>query len=152
MTRPFTGWHMAGILVAFFAVVIGVNLVMATSAVRTFGGVVVDNSYVASQRFNQWLAEARAQDAQGWQARARGTPDGVLVVELRDARGPIRQASVHAEAEHPLGRVRGRSFTLTALGDGRYAAPHALAAGRWRIRIEARAAGREARFVQDVRL
>lgn len=152
MTRPFTGWHMAGILVAFFAVVIAVNMVMATSAVRTFGGVVVDNSYVASQRYNRWLAEGRAQEAQGWRAVAEGTRDGALVVALRDARGPIRQAIVTAEAEHPLGRLPGRRFALTALGDGRYAAPHALASGRWRIRIDARAGSRDAQFVQDVRL
>jgi nitrogen fixation protein FixH len=152
MTRPFTGWHMAAILIAFFGVVIAVNVVMATNAVRTFGGVVVDNSYVASQHFNRWLAEGRAQDMQGWRAEAEGTRDGALVVTLRDARGPIRQAVVTAEAEHPLGRLPGRRFPLTALGDGRYAAPHALASGRWRIRLDARADHRDAQFVKDVRL
>ncbi|MHA6719858.1 FixH family protein [Sphingomonas sp. RS6] len=152
MTRPFTGWHMAAILIGFFGVVIAVNLVMATNAVRTFGGVVVDNSYVASQYFNRWLAEGREQAAQGWRAEAHGTPDGALVVALRDARGPIRQAIVTVEAEHPLGRVPGRSIALTTLGDGRYAAPHALSAGRWRVRIHARAGQRDAEFVQDLRL
>ncbi|MCX8476993.1 MAG: FixH family protein [Sphingomonas sp.] len=152
MTRPFTGRHMAAILIGFFGIVIAVNFVMATNAVRTFGGAVVDNSYVASQRFNAWLAEAHAQDAQGWKAEARGTSDGALLVALRDADGPIKRAAVTVEAEHPLGRLPGRSFALTALGDGRYAAPHALPAGRWRIRIDARAAGRDARFVEDVRL
>lgn len=152
MTRSFTGWHMSAILLAFFAVVIGVNLVMAANAVRTFGGVVVDNSYVASQRFNHWLAEGRAQDAAGWHADAQGTADGALVVALRDAQGTIRHAVVTVRAEHPLGRLPGRSFPLTALGDGRYVAPHALAAGRWRIRIDAQTGSRVARFVKDVRL
>ena len=58
--RTFTGWHMATILVSFFAIVVGVNLLMARFATSTFGGVVVENSYVASQQFNQplncWLA------------------------------------------------------------------------------------------------
>ena len=53
--RPFTGYHMTAILVAFFGVVIVVNFVMARYAVATFGGTVVDNSYVASQEFNGWL-------------------------------------------------------------------------------------------------
>jgi len=57
-TGPFTGKHFAVIIVAFFAVVIGVNLFMATQASATFGGVVVENSYVASQEFNKWLDEA----------------------------------------------------------------------------------------------
>ena len=58
MSRPFTGRHMAMILVAFFGVVIVVNLIMARYASSTFGGIVVENSYVASQEFNKWLDEA----------------------------------------------------------------------------------------------
>ena len=42
--RRFTGWHMTTILVAFFAVVITVNIVMARFALSTFGGTVVENS------------------------------------------------------------------------------------------------------------
>lgn len=152
MTRTFTGRHMAAILIGFFGIVIAVNFIMATNAVRTFGGTVVANSYVATQRFNGWLAEGRAQNAQGWQAEIRSTAGGALVVALQDDGGPINRASVTVEAEHPLGRLPGRSFALTGLGDGRYAAAHALPPGRWRIRIDAQANGREARFIQDVRL
>ena len=57
-TGPFTGKHFAVIIVAFFAVVVSVNVYMARAASSTFGGVVVENSYVASQNFNAWLAEA----------------------------------------------------------------------------------------------
>ena len=70
MTRRFTGWHMTAIMFAFFGVVVSVNMLMATLATRTFGGTVVENSYVASQSFNRWLAEARAQDR--LQRRPRG--------------------------------------------------------------------------------
>lgn len=152
MTRTFTGRHMAAIMIGFFGIVIAVNFIMATNAVRTFGGTVVANSYVATQRFNGWLAEGRAQNAQGWQAEIRSTAGGALVVALQDGGGPINRASVTVEAEHPLGRLPGRSFALTGSGDGHYAATHALPPGRWRIRIEAHANGREARFVQEVRL
>ena len=58
---PFTGWHMLAICVAFFGVVIAVNVVMADLAISTFSGEVVENSYVASQRFNGWLDEAKAE-------------------------------------------------------------------------------------------
>lgn len=152
IARRFTGWHMTTILIGFFGVVIAVNLVMASSAVRTFGGTVVDNSYVASQRFNGWIAATRAQDSLGWRARAQGAPGGTLIVELTDAAGPVDGALVAIEAEHPLGRIPGRAFALAGMGRGRYAALHALPTGRWRIRIEARAGRRDARFVQDVRL
>ena len=65
MTRNFNGWHMFAILCAFFGVVIAVNITMATYASTTFGGIVVENSYVASQEFNRWLDEAKAERALG---------------------------------------------------------------------------------------
>ncbi|MFD2579774.1 FixH family protein [Novosphingobium colocasiae] len=61
----FTGRHMATILVLGFGVVIGINFLMAHYAVSTFGGVVVENSYVASQDFNRWLDEAAKEKGAG---------------------------------------------------------------------------------------
>lgn len=152
MTRRFTGFHMTAILIAFFGVIIAVNLFMATSAMRTFGGVVVQNSYVAGQRFNGWAAQAREQAKLGWTAQAEGTADGALTVTLTGPTGPIEGATVTVEAEHPLGRLPGRSFEVVAVGAGRYAAAHALPAGRWRLRIKAIRKGDDARFLQEVRL
>src|SRR5687768_10998939 len=71
VSGPFTGRHMAAIICTFFGVVIAVNMLMAVLATRTFGGTVVDNSYVASQKFNGWLAQARAQQSLGWQESVR---------------------------------------------------------------------------------
>jgi nitrogen fixation protein FixH len=82
----FTGWHMAAILGAFFGVVIVVNVVMARLASSTFSGEVVANSYVASQDFTRWLAEARAAAALGWRAQPV-LAGGNLQVDLTDASG-----------------------------------------------------------------
>ena len=71
MRGPFTGRHMALILVAGFGIVIAVNFLMAYLAARDFGGVVVENSYVASQNYNSWLKEADAQRQLGWEATPR---------------------------------------------------------------------------------
>ena len=49
MTKKFTGKHMATILVLGFGVVVAVNFTMASLATNGFSGVVVENSYVASQ-------------------------------------------------------------------------------------------------------
>ena len=81
--RPFTGRHMAMIMIAFFGVVIAVNVLMARFAVSTFGGVVVENSYVASQHFNRWLDEARVEGALGWKAVLSRTADGRVIAELK---------------------------------------------------------------------
>ncbi|PKP89530.1 MAG: hypothetical protein CVT75_12940, partial [Alphaproteobacteria bacterium HGW-Alphaproteobacteria-14] len=72
----FTGKHMAMVFIGGFGVVIAVNLVMATFAVSSFHGVVVDNSYVASQKFNGWMDEAEKSRALGWQVEARQLADG----------------------------------------------------------------------------
>ena len=67
MTRPFTGRHMAIIIISFFAVIIAVNLTMAYFARSSWTGLVVKNSYVASQSFNRDAEIARQQQALGWQ-------------------------------------------------------------------------------------
>ena len=50
--RTLTGWHAAAIFGSFFGVIITVNLALAYSAVHTFPGLEVKNSYVASQNFD----------------------------------------------------------------------------------------------------
>ena len=83
--RKFTGWHMTGILVAFFGVVVSVNVFMARAAISTFGGTVVDNSYVASQKFNGWLDKAEAQKALGWTVSARLNANRLVLVTAETA-------------------------------------------------------------------
>lgn len=147
--RPFTGRHMAAILVTFFGVVIAVNVMMARLATSTFGGVVVENSYVASQKFNGWLDEARQERALGWHAAIARQADGALSVVLTDAAGrPIGDATVTATAEHPLGLRDDVALTLTARGAGHYDV--ALPEGRWRIKLVARRGGQTWRSVGEV--
>ena len=83
----FTGRHMAAILIGFFAVVLAVNLMLARLASSTFGGVVVENSYVASQHFNRWLDAAAAERSLGWKAQASRRADGRVAVVLAGAGG-----------------------------------------------------------------
>ncbi len=56
----FTGYHMAAIMVSFFGVVIAVNFTMAWYATSSWSGLVVENTYVASQQFNSRAAAMRA--------------------------------------------------------------------------------------------
>lgn len=136
--RPFTGRHMTLIMFGFFGVVIAVNMVMAGLASSSFTGVVVENSYVASQRFNGWLDEARAERQLGWSATARREADGHVLVSLV---GVPAGAKVVANAWHPLGRSADHELRFVAGPDG-FRSDRALPAGRWRIRIEVTADGR----------
>ncbi len=87
--KVFTGWHMTAILVIFFAVVITVNFTMARLAMSTFGGKVVENSYVASQHYNVWLARAEAQDRLAWTPKVSLDADRHVRVEIRKDGRPL---------------------------------------------------------------
>lgn len=133
MTQRFTGWHMAGILVAFFGVVIAVNFTMAGYARSTFGGVVVENSYVASQEFNGWLEAARAQEELGWTVESRWRDDRHLEVKLANVPD---DAQVSAAARHPLGRLPDREVEFRQADEGFFVSRDELSAGRWLLRLE----------------
>jgi nitrogen fixation protein FixH len=136
--RTFNGWHMAAILAGFFGVIIAVNLVNARFARGTFGGVVVENSYVASQDFNQWLDEAKAQQALGWDEVTTWRPDGRLAVAVT---GVPEEAVLKGLARHPLGRLPDRGLIFDRIGSGRYLSRQALPDGRWDLRLTLAADG-----------
>ena len=150
MIRRFTGWHMTAIMVGFFGVVVAVNLTMATLASRTFGGMVVDNSYVASQNFNRWLDEARAQQALGWTAEVARMTDNRLRVTLAAPAGPLAGARVGGVAHHPLGRAPDLALAFDALGGGAYLSSEPVPTGRRSIRLIVSRGGQEARFLRDL--
>jgi nitrogen fixation protein FixH len=139
MTRSFTGRHMAAILVAFFGAIVAVNFSMAAYASSTFGGIVVENSYVASQQFNRWLDQAEAERALGWGAVTAWRPDGRLAVTLT---GVPANAEVTATARHPLGRAPDREFTFDGAGNLRFVSREVLPEERWLLRLEVTAGGR----------
>ncbi len=148
--RKFTGWHMTGILVAFFGVVISVNVFMARAAISTFGGTVVDNSYVASQEFNGWLAKAAAQKARGWTVSAHLDGMRHVVLTARVHAEPLRDAMVEALVRHPLGRVPERRLQFDRTEDGIWTSHQVLPVGRWIVHLTVRRGGEEHRQVEDL--
>ena len=139
MIRPFTGRHMAMIMIAFFGVIFAVNFTMARLAIGSFGGTVVDNSYVASQKFNGWLDEARAQNRLGWRDEVTPLPGRHVALSLTDAQTkPIAGGTVRALAQHPLGRAPDIALAFHERTLGHYTSDHALPPGRWQLRITVR--------------
>ncbi|MEO0913737.1 MAG: FixH family protein, partial [Pseudomonadota bacterium] len=65
-TEKFTGWHMFAVMVLFFGTIISVNLTLAYFASQSWTGLVVKNSYVASQHFNEDQARLKAQKLLYW--------------------------------------------------------------------------------------
>ncbi|CAN5272048.1 FixH family protein [soil metagenome] len=135
MTRPFTGRHMLAIIIAFFGVVIAVNFVMARFAVVTFGGTVVDNSYVASQSFNHWLDQARGERRMAWHVQSQRLGSH-LTLTLSDMQGTVDGAKIAAVAEHPLGRMPDLPMHFRQVGRGYYRSIEQLPPGRWRLKLD----------------
>jgi len=138
MAKQFTGKHMAAVLVGGFGVVIAVNFAMASVATSTFGGTVVDNSYVASQHFNSWLDAAERSRELGWQVQAARQQDGTLAVTLD---GAPQGATVSGLARHPLGRQADVELEFSSDADGIYRSSQALSDGRWTLRLKVESAG-----------
>lgn len=133
--RPLNGRTVTMWFVAFFGVVIAVNFFMARQATATFGGVVVENSYVASQEFNHWLDAAAEQQKLGWSAKAARQPDGRVAVTFSGTGDAA--ISLKGDAWHPLGRQPDRVLDFARDAEGRFVSREPLPAGRWRLRLEA---------------
>ncbi|HFQ15567.1 MAG TPA: nitrogen fixation protein FixH [Rhodobacteraceae bacterium] len=140
--REFTGRHMLLIVVAFFAVIVSVNLFMAYSAVSTFSGLEVRNGYVASQQFNR---NRDAQEALGWTVLASFEGEDYVRLDFTGENGAFIPAETIAVINATIGRPTERQddqdliFERTA--EGYYLAPiEPLRAGKWYLRLMANAA------------
>jgi len=148
--RVFTGRHMTWILVAFFGVVMAVNFTMARFALSTFGGTVVDNSYVASQRYNEWLARAAAQDRLGWVQSVNVGEGRHLVLSVKKNGVSLQGLRVSATLNHPLGQAEPRPIHFAPTGDGMLRSAEVVPTGRWRLDVVVRHGGDVARYRNDL--
>jgi len=147
--RQFTGMHMLCVMIAFFGIIIAVNITMASLAGSTWSGLVVKNSYVAGQDFNRKLKESQAQRALAWKG-ALVIDKGEIAYGLIDAKGqPLKLTSVHASFRHPVYESADWSIDLVSKDGGTFSARHGLRDGVWTVTVES-AAGL-ARPYRDVR-
>ncbi len=126
-----TGRHVLVGFVAAFGIIIGVNLVLAWSAVKTFPGLEVKNSYVASQQFDDRRA---AQEALGWTVRAdhEGDQLRLSIVDARDT--PVAVQSLTATVGRATHVYDDQAPEFTFDGSA-YVAPVHLGDGNWNIRM-----------------
>lgn len=133
----FTGRHMLFSMLAFFAVIISVNLLMATLANTSWTGLVVKNTYVASQQFNRKAEEGRAQAALGWTGGLK-IENGEIRYGLTDADGrPVMLKSVTAAFRHPAYEAKDVKFALAAADARTFRADRVPQDGQWIVEIDA---------------
>lgn len=135
--RGFTGRHMWILALSFFGVIIAVNVGMATLAMRSWTGLVVDNSYVASQEFEEKRLAHEAQLAAGWQAVLTYLPGAARLVIVDGARGPIELGNVLLKLNRPVGGHDDQTLALARGADGSYEAAITLPAGLWEATVTA---------------
>jgi len=135
-----TGRMVLAGLVAFFAVVFGVNGLMTYAAISTFGGVETESSYRAGLAFANEMASAQAQDARHWNVTAKATIEGdatFVEVTARDAAGrPVPGLAATAQLVHPTDRRGDHLVPLAGTGSGGFRGKTVAAAGQWDLVIE----------------
>jgi nitrogen fixation protein FixH len=110
------------VFVGAMLVVIAVNGVLVTYALKSFSGLAVDKPYERGVQYNQVLAVKAHQDALGWkvETQVRGH---VLEIHLTGRDGaPMDRVTVSGELERPLGKLAPVALSFTAVGNGRYVA------------------------------
>lgn len=134
MIKEIKGWHVLSGFVLAFGVIISVNLTLAFNAVRTFPGLEVKNSYVASQAFD---VERAAQLALGWDVSAFVEGDILTLRIVKDgvALAPQIEKATFGRATHVgQDQIPEFAFDGTALR-----APIKAGKGNWNLRLRARA-------------
>ena len=133
-----TGRKVLAIAIAFFGVIIGVNFWLAYSAVSTFPGLEVENSYVASQN---WDKERAAQAALGWTLKPEYDADREqLRLTFTDRDGlPARITDIAVLVGRPT-EAKDDQRPSMQREQGTFVAPVKLAPGKWMLHVEARAA------------
>lgn len=132
MMTEIKGWHVLTGFILAFGVIIAVNLTLAYNAVRTFPGLEVKNSYVASQAFED---DRAAQLALGWEVEATLDGNTLSLVILENgypiapkiASAVFGRATSVAQDQTPDFRYDGDALRATVqAGDG-----------NWNLRLKA---------------
>ncbi|WP_417519434.1 FixH family protein [Minwuia sp.] len=122
---------------AFFGVIIAVNLILAAFALSTDTGLVVRNSYVASQDFNRMQAAAAAQEELGWSLALDHDGAGVAISAV-DANGTALTGLVMTgTAQRPVSKFQDQALRFSETGTGVYRAETGLGEGVWQIDVTA---------------
>ena len=137
----FTGWHMLGVMVLFFGTIITVNLIMAWNASHSWSGLVVKNTYVASQEFNGKVAEAKALAASGIEGSLT-IEGGHVAYRVVDAKGaPVIADDVTAVFKRPVDEREDFTLVLEPAGQGLFTAELTITPGQWVIDISTKRDG-----------
>ncbi len=139
--REFTGKHMLAIMLAFFGVVLAANMTMVYFARSSWTGLVVKNSYVASQEFDEKTAEMQAAAALDVHPAIVYSAETLKVTLLTKAGVPVVAQNIKMALGRPSFEAEDHEVQLADKGQGVYEAAHPLAPGQWTGTLSADLAG-----------
>lgn len=138
-----TGRHVLFTLIGFFLVIITVNSIFISFAVRTFPGEHEKKSYMQGVAYNDRLAARDVQEALGWSAdiiEVKTEADKTIIAiayRSKDGR-PLSGLNVQGRIARTVAQDADRDLRLAASGAGVYRAElPALAPGLWRLSARA---------------
>lgn len=137
-------------MLAFFGVIIIVNLTMATFATRSWTGLVVKNSYVASQDFNRELEQAKLQAARGWTGDITYHNRAVVLSLMDKAGQPVVLDTSIVQIGRPAFEQEDHRVVMVHQGNGIYHAEGKLLPGIWQVSV--RGASSQGDYRLDSRL
>lgn len=127
----FTGRHMWMLAIGFFGIIIAVNVGMAVIASTSWTGLVVDNSYIASQQFDARREAQKHQQELGWEASFSYLP-GLARLVINDGAGnPVDLGKVMLQVNRPVGGHDDLHLVLTPSAEGGYAVALTIPGGVW---------------------
>jgi nitrogen fixation protein FixH len=146
-TKPLSGRAVLIWLVAFFGVVLTVNMVMMKLAIDTLPGTDVDSAYKASLAYNGEIHAAQDQAARRWSVAGKvaRSPDAVAIVtvEARDGESvPLTGLVFSARLSRPTDKRADRMIALGERETGRYRGEISdVGPGQWDLVLEASRGG-----------
>lgn len=143
--RRLTGRYVLAIIVAFFALIIAVNVVFAWFAIDTHPGVDDADAYRRGLAYNETLDRAARQQALGWRVSIDLVDAGTLVVMAADSAGkPLAGLTAAARLRRPARSDSDRAIDLPELAPGRYAAMvPGIGEGQWDVEATLSTSGGE---------
>ncbi len=138
----FYPWYVAGGM----AVVVAVNIFMATTALRTFPGQAPGGEgFDLSNRYNAVIDRVHDQAALGWTITAASDQRGHPVLSMSGAdHTPLAHARIVATADRPVGDAQTTSVAFHETTPGHYAGDVSLPAqGQWELLLTASVNGHD---------
>lgn len=132
------GWHVLVGFIAFFGIVIAVDVTFAMAAYKTFSGETIHDPYEAGILYNNTLAQRRREAALGWKATIEEERD-LVVVRVADRTGKtIEGLTITGVLVRPATVKGQRALKFAPDGTGGYRADTSSLDGAWDLHVVAR--------------